>query len=199
MDVSRTSIFLPEFLRRISRREPWPDTASEAAWTGPWRVERRGRDEYAVVHEGEDRPEALACSREVALLLAAVFPACGRGQLFWLGESEEGGEFPFTLQTVKGAQGMDRAARLRYLSDELLVPLSTAEYFLRSPVALSYLLEAASAEVLRLADAELSRRAGLDEEAERIKPSLRSGQRQVVEDDSQSPDTGALDDASDQP
>ena len=130
----------------------------EAVRAGPWRVEHLGRDEHAVVHEGEGKTEALASSREVALLLAAVFPACGRGQLFWLGESEKAGEYPFTLETVMGARGMDCVARLRYLSDELLVPLSTAEYFLRSPVALSYLLEAASAEALHVAQAELTRR-----------------------------------------
>jgi len=157
MSESRSSIFSPELLSRLSLREPSPATLPEAAWAGPWRVERRGCDGYAVVHEGASRPEVLTSSREVALLLAAVFPACGRGQLFWLGESEEAGEFPFILQTVMGACGMNGVARLRYLNDELLVPLSTAEYFLRSPAALSYLLEAASAEVLRLAVGGTSR------------------------------------------
>ena len=158
MNDSRASIFSPELLDRLARREPSPATLPEAVRAGPWRVERRGRDEYAVVHEGEGKSEALASSREVALLLAAVLPACGRGQLFWLAKSEQEGEYPFTLETVMGARGVDCVARLRYLSDELLVPLSTAEYFLRSPVALSYLLEAASAEALRLAEAELARR-----------------------------------------
>ena len=158
MDVFRTSIFSPEFLNRVARREPSPATGPEAASAGPWRVERHGRRGYAVVHEGDSRPQALVSSREVALLLAAVFPACGRGQLFWLGESEDDDEFPFTLETVMGARGMDRVARLRYLSDELLVPLSTVEYLLRSPMALSYLLEAASGEALRFADAEIMRR-----------------------------------------
>ena len=55
-------------------------------------------------------PAAVASFRETALLLAAVFPFCGRGPMYWLGLGDDGP----TLETTLGEQGLEAVANLRH-------------------------------------------------------------------------------------
>ncbi len=153
-DHPKPNVFSPEFLEQVSEREPTPITASEATWAGPWRVEPRG-EEFAVVRESGGEPVVVTERRETALLITAVLPATGRDQLYWLDRQGEGG---IALRTVRGRHGSVTAARLDHEIRGLAESLNVAEYLLRSPTALAFLLEAAPFETLEQAGAVLARR-----------------------------------------
>ncbi len=95
---------------------------------------------------------------ETALLLAAIFPITGRDPRYWLEEETVDDKTTITLKTVRGRSGLVTAGRVRALHRGLVERLSVAEYLLRSPSALAFLLEAASFETLEQAGAVLARR-----------------------------------------
>lgn len=175
-DHPKPNVFAPEFLDRVGKRESQPVTTAEAAWAGPWRVEPHG-EEFAVLRESGGEPEAVTEVRETALLLAAIFPVVGRDPLYRLERGEEArqvddednadqeepieaflqdgddGRRGGALKTVLGPVGW-----LRALDEGVAEALSVAEYLLRSPTALAFLLEAAPVETLEQAGAILARR-----------------------------------------
>ena len=153
-DQAKPNVFAPEFLRQAFAREPPPVTAFEARWAGPWRIEPQGGS-YFVVRESGGEPVAVTERRETALLLAAVLPVTGRDPLYHL---EPETEREVALKAVQGDRGLATVGRLRSIHEGLAGPLSVAEYLLRSPVALAFLLEAASFEALEQAGAVLARR-----------------------------------------
>ena len=155
-DPPKPNVFVPEFLQQVCERETPPITAAEATWAGPWRVEQRG-EEFAVIRESGGEPEAVTELRETALLLAAVLPVIGRDPLYCL-EREETERPEVTLKTVHGDRGFTTVGRLRSIHEGLVEPLNVAEYLLRSPTALAFLLEAAPFETLEQAGAVLARR-----------------------------------------
>ena len=156
-DHPKPNVFAPEFLQLIGEREPPPFTTPEARWAGPWRVEERG-EKFAVVRESGGEPEAVTHQRETALLLAAIFPVVGRDLRYWLEREEVDGQPTIALKTVMGKRGFVTVGRLQAMHEDLVEPLSVAEYLLRSATALALLLEAAPLETLEQAGTVLARR-----------------------------------------
>jgi hypothetical protein len=149
-DRRQTAVFASDFLELLARREPVPLSTYEAAHAGPWRVERRG-EEYAVLREGDDEPEAVLRFRDTALLLAAALPVTGRGARYWTSVEPAGGHRPAILLTIVGEQGPATVGRLGSRHEELLATLSTMEHLLCCSASLAFLIEAAPVEALRRA------------------------------------------------
>ena len=155
-DQAQPNVFDPEFLQRARKREPPPITGPEATWAGPWKV-RSQSGSFFVLRESGGEPEAVTQDHETALLLAAVFPITGRAPLYWLERETVDDKRTIALKTVMGRSGFVTAGRLRAFHRGLVERLSVAEYLLRSPAALVFLLEAAPFETLEQAGAALAR------------------------------------------
>ena len=82
----------------------------------------------------------------------------GRNPRYWLEEETVDDKPTFALKAVRGKSGLITAGRLRARHRGLVDRLSVAEYLLRSPSALAFLLEAAPFEALEQAGAVLARR-----------------------------------------
>lgn len=142
-----TTVFCPDFLKRKAAREPIPLSAHESTWSGPWTVGPAG-ERFAVRRTGDPTPVAVTSYRDTALLLAATLPAVGRGPLYWLTPERATGRRMFDLVTILGEQGPAVVGEFERHYEEILTPLSIAEYLVRSPSSLAYLLEAAPVETL---------------------------------------------------
>ena len=152
-----TSVFNPDFLDRLSHRDRSGSTFSEAEYAGPWTVRQR-EDGFAVLREadsGAGTPDAVFTEREIALLIAAVYPTMGREQRFQVATSEDAASVDVSA-LVSGK--LEKAGWLRHMHPELVEALNVVEWLLRSLASLALLLEAASFEVLAHAEKILERR-----------------------------------------
>ena len=157
-DRLKPSVFSPEFLHRVSDRETPPLSAPEAMWAGPWKVEACGDENFAVVRQSGGAPEAVTERHDIALLLGAVFPVVGRDPLYRLEREDANGRDVAALKTLMGVSGFSTIGQLSAFHEDVVQPLSVAEYLLRSPASLALLLEAAPFETLEQVDALLARR-----------------------------------------
>ena len=136
------SIFDQEFLEHIA---DWPIDGyceNEAAFSGPWRVEKED-GEFAVLRDGDERPRGTFKHHETACLVAAVLPAVGSDSLY--------AERSCELLRVIGSDTPAVAGRFTFDDEEIAGALHVAAWFLRSPHSLALLLEAASIDVLTTA------------------------------------------------
>jgi hypothetical protein len=135
-----------------------PLTGPEADVAGPWMVlPMAGRTAWGVLRLGEDLdlgdwPAAVFTRRERALLAAAVLPGTGMDPRFRL--RTEAGEEGYALEE----RGGELAGSFRLFNEDLKTALHVADALVRSPLALSYLLEAAGPLALRHAGLLLRRR-----------------------------------------
>ncbi len=153
-DHPKPNVFAPEFLEQAFERDPPPITGPEATWAGPWKVELQG-ESFFVVRENGGEPVVVTECRETALLLAAVMPVVGRDPRYWIKRGKKPGNV--RLKTARG-KDVVTVARIRYEHRDLAESLNVAEYLLRTPTALAFLLEAAPFEALEQAGAVLARR-----------------------------------------
>ena len=144
--------FAEEFLEQFDQFDE-PLTGPEAETAGPWRVLPVGAEDggWAVLRQGEspdsgDWPVAIFNRRERALLAAAVLPGTGRDPLYRLHMDAEAGSF-YALEALGG----EIAGYFRLFDEELRASLHVVDALVRSPLALSYLLEAAGPVALRQA------------------------------------------------
>ncbi|HKV08811.1 MAG TPA: hypothetical protein VJ725_11775 [Thermoanaerobaculia bacterium] len=151
--------FAEEFLEHFDQFDE-PLTGPEAETVGPWRVLPVGTENggWAVLRLGEspdqgDWPAAVFNRRERALLAAAVLPGTGRDPLYRLHTDAEAGGF-FALEAL----GDGVAGYFRLFNEELKTALHVVDALVRSPLALSYLLEAAGPAALRQAGRLLRQR-----------------------------------------
>jgi hypothetical protein len=143
------SIFAPEFLACLTDDVRDPLTAeahNEAATAGPWAVRRRPEDgEWLVAAEGQpDRPPvAVVHDRNIALLVAAAYPALGRRVLRL--RNEQG---TFHLETLD----YERLGTFQdHPYDDMEPFLQMLEYLRRSPLSLAHFLFAARGPALEQA------------------------------------------------
>lgn len=142
------NVFSREFLKFAASREPVPRSTHEASFAGPFRVEPLG-NEFAVVREIDGEPEAITQHYDIALMIAAVLPATGRHSRYWCClEQAEIGEKIHALQTINGPGGPATVGQLKSPNEDLPFFLDLLDHILRSPAALAFLIEAASAEAL---------------------------------------------------
>lgn len=151
--------FAEEFLEQFGQFDE-PLTGPEAETAGPWKVLPVGADEggWAVLRQEEspalgDWPAAVFNRRERALLAAAVLPGTGRDPLYRLHTDAEAGGF-YALEALGG----EVAGYFRWFDEELKTALHVVDALVRSPLALSYLLEAAGPVALRQAGRLLRQR-----------------------------------------
>jgi hypothetical protein len=147
MTDRQLTVFTSEFLELLARREPVPLSTYEATLAGPWTVERRD-EEYAVLREGDDEPEAVLRFRDTALLLAAALPVTGRGARYWACVEPACGQGTAIILKTVGEQGPATVGKLGSRHEELLATLSTMEHLLCCPASLAFLIEAAPVEAL---------------------------------------------------
>ncbi len=154
------NIFDPRLLARLEERREPALGLGEAVAAGPWRLEPRG-EHFAVLRECEPpdhKPLAVARFRELGCLIAAVYPATGRGNVYLAGEEREGSR-GFPVRTHRGDMSLEPVAWLRYNEDsDFFDALKLADHFMCSPASLAFLLEAVSADALRQAGAIVARR-----------------------------------------
>ena len=155
-DQPEPNVFSHEFLQLVYKQEEVPIGTREATWAGPWRVEQH-QEGYAVLRESDGKPEAVTEYRETAAVMAAVFPMVGRENLYCL-ESVEDGDYRAVLKSVLGDRGWTTLGRLRLCYEGIAERMSVAEYLLRSPAALAFLLEVAPYETLQQAGTIVAKR-----------------------------------------
>ena len=139
------NVFTPDFLDHLDKTDYNGETEAEAEFAGPWRVVEQGRDRFAVLHEtasNDSRPAAVFKSRETATLVTGLYPVFGRPGLYTLDGEES--ELGFALKCIVEGGDFHTIGFLRYHYPEFLEGFQVAEWFLRSPDALSRLLMAAS-------------------------------------------------------
>ena len=78
--------------------------------------------------------------------------------LYRLEREDANGRDVAALKTLMGVSGFSTIGRLSAFHEDVVQPLSVAEYLLRSPASLALLLEAAPFETLEQVDALLARR-----------------------------------------
>ncbi len=149
-----SNVFSSDFLDYIDRLDYTPISAGDVVWAGPWVVEPRD-SQWAVRRQSGGETEAVVQSREIALLLAAVFPLFERQPLYSVKPIEDARQG--ALMTHFSTRGLTKIGELNY-SYDVDEPLSLLDYLLRTPDSLAFLLEAAPVETLRQAGDVLARR-----------------------------------------
>jgi hypothetical protein len=129
-----TSIFDPDFLRRLAEEDQPPNVQAEGA--GPWEVAPVG-DGWACTAAGAEAPRLVAREVHVALLAAAALPAAARPPRFTLGEVVAR---PFPL-----LDGCRPAGSLAVFDPDLVAAMNVLDAVAASPVALALLLKVAGA------------------------------------------------------
>ncbi len=149
--------FSPEYLADARERDE-ALTASEAEFSGPWKLEplpdRPGS--VAVVRESEsveegDIPEAVFRDEEGAVLCGVALPLFEREPLFYLGETPDpDGDLPggYPVISTYGEQGPQVRGWLRRFNPRLVLALHVVEGLNRSPAAHAAVLDAAGAGAL---------------------------------------------------
>ena len=135
------------FLAAVDRLDE-PVTAAEAETSGAWEAQPMPNGGWGVFRRGQapergDVPAATFRRRERALLAAAVLPGTGRDPLLRLHLEPDLDGFPLE------SPGGEVEGHLRLFDESLRDALHVAECLLRSPQALSRLLEAAGGIALR--------------------------------------------------
>jgi hypothetical protein len=149
--------FAEDFLEVFDRFDE-PLTGAEADAAGPWIVlPMVDKPAWGVLRLGEDLdlgdwPTAVFTRRERALLAAAVLPGTGTDLRFRL--HLEAGEEGYALEEAGG----ELAGHFRTFNEDLKTALHVVDGLVRSPLTLSYLLEAAGPLALRHAGLLLRRR-----------------------------------------
>jgi hypothetical protein len=149
---ARPNAFSPEFLEQVLG-VPEPLTASEADFSGPWKVEEVGGPpaRFAVLRDWEsaergDVPEAAFADRETARIFAAVLCLVEREPLFHLEkEAEPGAPVPggYPVTAVYGDQGARVCGWLRRFNPRAIEALHLAEALVRTPRSLAEVAGAA--------------------------------------------------------
>jgi hypothetical protein len=149
-----SNAFSPDFLRRLDERDE-PITSAEADMAGPWSVEPLAGRGFGLFRAGERPPRgfppyALFPDRFLALLAAAVLPGTGREPLLHLGldAGPDGYDVRLDDGTVVGHLGQ--------FDEALIGGMNVAVALVRSPLALSLVLEAAGAVALERCGAILA-------------------------------------------
>lgn len=114
------------------------DARAEAESAEPWSVVPAGAGLWAVIAAGEEDPEVLLRSQELALLVAAVLPSTGRAPLVEVGR--QAGKDGYPLLSPSG----EILGFVRHFRPELAAGLHVVEHVRRTPLALSRLLRAAA-------------------------------------------------------
>jgi len=163
------NVFDPDFLERLAHRERTGLTFAEAEYAGPWTVRQHPRG-FAVMRESESdqgQSDAVFEERELALLVAAVYPTMGRPERHQLASTTG---IAGVDVNVLSAGRIQKVGWLRHLHPELVEALHVVDWLLRSPASLAMVLEAASYEVLLHAGKILERRLAADGEAPHEQP-----------------------------
>ena len=137
----RPNAFNPTFLQQFDQRDE-PPAATEADVAGPWAIEPIPDQGFGLFRAGESlargfEPTAVFHERWMALLAAAVLPGTGRDPLLHL--SKEAGPDGYAV-TLDGGEVV---GRLALFDERLLDAMNTVAGMVRSPQALTDLLEAA--------------------------------------------------------
>jgi hypothetical protein len=154
--VIPSTVFSPEYLRWLEKRDGEPRSASESEVAGPWRVVPY-RGAYALLRQGERlvpgrRPRGVFSDLEAAWITAAIFPGTGRDPLYRLRteDSPEG----YAIESCGEIVG-----HLDLFNQDVTEAMHVVACLLRSPGALARLLQAASGSTLAHTDEILLERA----------------------------------------
>ena len=145
--------FSRRFLRRYSRRDGEPDTATEAYHCVVWRRVPHPRLGHSLVHPAEEPhqpPAATFFARHHALLAQAVLPFLGRDSLWRLGTDCQADGHPLRVEG-------DLAGYFQVFNDNLVPYLAAADLLTRNPRSLAFVLEATSPVALEHAGRYLDR------------------------------------------
>jgi hypothetical protein len=132
--VPSSSVFDPDFLRRLGEEDQPPNVEAEAA--GPWEVSAVA-DGWACTAAGAEEPRLVAREVHVALLAAAALPAAARPPRFTLAEVVAR---PFPL-----LDGWRPAGSLAVFDPDLVAAMNVLDAVAASPVALALQLKVAGA------------------------------------------------------
>ncbi len=153
-EEAKPNAFSADFLRELEQLVPEPASAFHAAWAGPWRVEKRGK-EYAVLRESDGRVEAMAEGRDLAELLAVALSISASKTRYCFERNREDDEFGIDLKVIREVGGFTTVAKLRSRLEHITDALKMLEKLLLLPQPLAYLLDAASPDYLNQAGALL--------------------------------------------
>jgi hypothetical protein len=150
--------FSSSFLHRFEERDE-PPTAAEADLAGPWRIEEVPGRGFGLFRAGESlargfRPAAVFPDRWLALIAAAVLPGTGREPMLLLRQEADAEGFGLALDDGT------LAGRFELFDENLLGAMNHAIALLRSPLSLSFFLEAAGPLGLERCGAILEERIG---------------------------------------
>jgi hypothetical protein len=154
---TRPNAFDLEFLERLLEMDE-PPAAQEAEWAGPWLLDPSPDGDFAFYRLGESakrghQPWARFRNQSEAVIAMALL-TCRREAAYRLSPTREALGYP-----VRSRPGWcETVAWLSVFDEEWVQGFSFLEALLRSPQALSYLLEAAGGTVLERAGAILEER-----------------------------------------